>query len=393
MMDKNFNQVPNRYNTNSAKWDAVKQVFGQDDLLPLWVADMDFKAPQFVIDTLKKRLDHGVFGYVTVHDGYWQSFMDWQKRRYGYSLQKEDIRFAPGIVPALYWFVQILTNPNDSCLILEPVYYPFMGAIKDNKRSLVTSSLISDDQGYYSIDFDDFEQKIIDNDVKLFIFCSPHNPVSRVWRTEEISRLMKICKKHNVYVISDEIHQDLIMDKNLQHVPTNVVGDYKDFVITMTSASKTFNIAGLRNSFIIIHNDEIKKKFDDFALRHKVQNANVFGYLATEVAYNQGQAWLDSLIDNINNNYRLCVSWFNQNLPKAIVTPLEATYLMWVDLGAYLKAEETENIVKNQCKLALDYGHWFYDNKVSSHIRINLATSPKILEECLTRLGQISDQI
>lgn len=392
-MNKIITSVPNRKNSNSVKWDGMKPLFGCDDLLPLWVADMDFKIPQFIIDALKERVEHGIFGYVCVHDGYWQSFMDWQERRYSYKLKREDIRFAPGIVPALYWFVQLLTQPCDSCLILEPVYYPFMGAIKDNGRKLITSSLQSDENGYYSIDFKDVEQKITDHKVKLFIFCSPHNPVSRVWRKNEIKQLMEICKKHDVYVISDEIHQDLIMDKNLQHIPTNVAGDYADFVITMTSASKTFNIAGLRNSFIIIHNDEVRKSFDDFALKNKFQNANVFGYLATELAYNQGEEWLAELIATIHHNYKICQNWFWENLPKAIITPLEATYLMWIDLGAYIEAEETEDIIKNQCQLALDYGHWFYDGKNSSHIRINIATSTTILQQCLGRLKPLFSRI
>ena len=245
-----------RINTNSVKWDGLKKKFGEDNLLSMWVADMDFKVPQEVINILNKKIEHGVFGYAEIKDSYYDAFIKWEEKKHNYKVKKENIRYSPGVVSAIYWLVNILTKENDSIIISTPVYYPFHNAVKENNRKLIISDL-KNNNGYYSFDFIDFERKIVENNVKVYILCSPHNLVGRVWKESELRTILEICKRNNVIVISDEIHHDLVLEG--KHIPTAIIDDYKyeDMVITLTAPSKTFNLAGCKNSFVIITNNEI----------------------------------------------------------------------------------------------------------------------------------------
>ena len=255
-----------RKNTDCAKWDGLEHTFSRGDLLAMWVADMDFKVPECVSDALKKYIDMGAFGYYVPPAGYYNSFIEWERRYHGYEVKREWMRFAPGVVPAFNWLVQMLAGEGEAVAVMQPVYYPFMKAVENNGRRLVNCPLLLTENGY-EMDYEGFEELIVREDVKTFIFCSPHNPVGRVWKKEEIRRVLDICMKHNVYVISDEIHHDLIMSGH-EHVPSATVGDtdgaYNSILVTLTAATKTFNLAAVQNSIVIIPDKKIRTVWDKF---------------------------------------------------------------------------------------------------------------------------------
>jgi cystathionine beta-lyase len=374
-----------RLGTNCLKWDALDKRFGDKDLISMWVADMEFKTPEVVIEAMKKRIEHGVFGYSFVPDSYYDALINWEKKKHNYEINKEWIRFSAGVVTALYWFVNAFTKPEESVIIITPVYYPFHNAVKDTGRNLVTSELINTN-GIYTIDYKDFEKNIIENQVKLFIQCSPHNPSGRVWKEEELDKVLSICKKHNVLVVSDEIHQDIIIGENKQ-IPSAIIsgGKYSDNLITITAPSKTFNLAGLLNSQIIISNDEIRGKYDAYAKIVNQTEVNILGLTAAEAAYNNGEEWLDGLLGVIRENYNYLKDRLNREAPKIIITPLEGTYLAWLDMRGYINFNDTRNFVQEKCKLAVDYGEWFGKN-CKGFIRLNMATTPEIVEKVVDNL-------
>ncbi|MFR5931759.1 MAG: MalY/PatB family protein [Oscillospiraceae bacterium] len=374
-----------RKGTHCEKWDGLGERFGREDLLALWVADMDFRVPQCVLEAEKDYLDTGVFGYYHPSEGYYQAFMDWEQERHGYSVQREWLRFSPGVVPAINWLIQIFTEPQDRVLVLTPVYYPFLHAVRDNERTLVACQLVHQD-GQYTVDLAAFEAAIAENQVRLFIMSSPHNPVSRVWRREELTAMLDICKKHGVLVLSDEIHQDLTFDGH-KHIPSATAGDYSHMVITLTAASKTFNLAGCQNAFVVLPDAKLRKAYDAFTKRIHIREGNPFGYIAVEAAYRGGKAWLQQVQEIIWNNYGYLREQLAIHLPKACVTPLEGTYLMWVDFAAYLQPEEMERFFEETCGIAVDYGAWF-EGDGQSHIRINLATSRENVEKAFSSILQ-----
>lgn len=374
-----------RKGTHCEKWDGLGERFGREDLLALWVADMDFRVPQCVLEAEKDYLDTGVFGYYHPSEGYYQAFMDWEQERHGYSVQREWLRFSPGVVPAINWLIQIFTEPQDRVLVLTPVYYPFLHAVRDNERTLVACQLVHQD-GQYTVDLAAFEAAIAENQVRMFIMSSPHNPVSRVWRREELTAMLDICKKHGVLVLSDEIHQDLTFDGH-KHIPSATAGDYSHMVITLTAASKTFNLAGCQNAFVVLPDAKLRKAYDAFTKRIHIREGNPFGYIAVEAAYRGGKAWLQQVQEIICNNYGYLREQLAIHLPKACVTPLEGTYLMWVDFAAYLQPEEMERFFEETCGIAVDYGAWF-EGDGQSHIRINLATSRENVEKAFSSILQ-----
>lgn len=377
------NQFVERYGverkgTDSVKWDFMSEKFSKDELLPLWVADMDFKVPEGVRQALQARLDHGVFGYTVIPESYYEAYFNWQKTHYGVTLAKEWLRFSPGVVSSFFWMVNAFTQPADSVLILSPVYYPFYDSIKETGRTLVTSDLINQD-GNYTIDFADIEAKIIANKVKLFIHCSPHNPVGRVWTVAEQTQLFDICLKHGVVIVADEIHQDLIRP-DLKHVAALSLGEkYYEKLIVLNAPSKTFNLAGLLNSHILIPDTSLRATYDEYVASFHKASTNLIGFIATEAAYRTGDQWLEGLIEVIEHNYEILVRTFGQELPEIIVSPKEGTYLAWVDLSAYVPADELVDFMENRCGIAVDYGEWFGSN-CEGFIRINLGTDPKNIQ-------------
>lgn len=361
-----------RRHTDSKKWDACREQFGEEELLPLWVADMDFEAPACVREALRKYVDFGVFGYYHPSEEYGEAFVRWEAARHGYQVEKEWLRFSPGVVPAVNWLVQILTKEEDHVLIMPPVYYPFKDSLINNHRQVTESPLIRRENSYV-IDYEDFERKIEEEDVKLFILCSPHNPVGRVWKKEEIRRVMDICKKHGVYVISDEIHQDLVM-KGHSHIPTATAGDYDEILVTLTAATKTFNLAACQNSIVILPDPGLRERYDAYTDRIRIKGGNSFGYVAVQSAYEGGAGWLTEVLEIIEDNYNCLKQMLEEALPKVWVAQMEGTYLMWIDLGAYLRPEEMEQVIQEKCGLAVDYGSWFGKGENETFIRVNLAT-------------------
>ena len=372
-----------RVGSNCIKWDAQEKSFGENGLLGMWVADMDFEVPGSVQKALKDYVDFAVYGYTAPADGYYEAFIDWEREHHGYEVKKEWMRYAPGVVPAFNWWVQMSTCPGDAVMVLMPVYYPFHNAVKNNGRRLVACELCCED-GVYSVDFDKFEKTIAEENVKAFILCSPHNPVGRVWKKEELARMLEICRKHSVFVISDEIHHDLEFGGN-RHIPSATVGEYDDMLVTLTAPSKTFNLAGLKNAIVIIPDEELRKKFDVFTTNIAVTGGNTAGYLAAEAAYRGGEEWLSKVKDIIWNNYLYAAEAFKEALPEVKISPLEGTYLMWVNFGAYLKAEEMEEFFQKKCRIAIDYGSWF-GGEAETCIRINLATSRQNVAACVERI-------
>lgn len=361
-----------RLGTDCNKWDGCEEKFGDEHLLPLWVADMDFEAPSCVKQALKEYVDFGVFGYYQIPNRYYEAFINWEKTYHDYDVKKEWIRFAPGVVPAFNWLIHILTNERDGVLITPPVYYPFKDAVVNNNRTLVESPLMRLED-HYEFDYEDFERKIKEQNVKLFIFCTPHNPVGRVWKRDEIVKVLDICKKYGVYVIADEIHQDIIMD-GYQKVTAAATGNYDEIMVTLTAATKTFNLAGCQNSIVVIPNESLRKRYDDYLTRLRITGGNAFGYIAVQSAYEGGRKWLDEVLNIIEENYHLMKSILEEKLPKVWIPKLEGTYLMWIDLGAYVSADEIGSVIQKDCGLAVDYGSWFGGEAYGTFIRVNLAT-------------------
>ena len=379
-----------RRNTDCSKWDNLKEMFGSSELQAMWVADMDFQAPRCVRDVLKRYVEQGVFGYYKVPESYYEAFMQWEKEVHGYSVRREWLRVTPGVVPAINWFLQVMTKPGDGVLVLTPVYYPFMDAVKNNGRELVCCDLTVRD-GRYTIDFNLLESTLRRHCVKAAVLSSPHNPVGRVWTKQELKELLDLLRKYGVFVISDEIHQDIVFGEN-RHIPSATVGEYDDMLVTLTAATKTFNLAGLQNSLIVIPDREIRSRFDRYLKQIRITPSNPMGYIAVEAAYRGGAAWAEECRRLIYSNYFLMKETLAQRAPKAVVSPLEGTYLMWVDLGAYVKADEMKNFMENRCGLAVDYGAWFGGERFGTYARLNLATSRALVEDAANSLASALEQ-
>ncbi|MEI0603000.1 MalY/PatB family protein [Brachyspira alvinipulli] len=371
----------NRENTNSEKWETIRDKrFNVSGLTPMWVADMEFKAPDEILNALHERVSHGVFGYTVIWDSYFEAFFNWQKNRYNISLKEDWIFFSTGLVTALYWLINAFTNKNDSVIILTPVYYPFSNAVKDNERKLITVDL-KNYNGIFSIDFDMFEKKIIENKPKLFIFCNPHNPVGRVWTDEEIDKTFDICKRHNVYIVSDEIHQDINLGIKpfISALSIKNKDKYIDRLIVLTSPSKTFNLACLLNSHIIIPNEDMRNTYTKYINTINKTELSLMGMIAAEAGYRYGSDWLDGLLKVIKRNYEYIRDEFKKEVPEIVTFPLEGTYLPFFDLRNIINKDRVKEFIQDDCKIAVDFGEWFGDN-FKGFIRVNIATDFKYIE-------------
>ncbi len=381
-----------RLGSNSRKWDGLSERFSEEDLLPLWIADMDFQSPDCVLDALKTYVDFGVFGYSKVSDDWFDSIIDWECEQHGYHVKKDWICFSPGVVCGFNWLLQALTNEGDAVIIQPPVYYPFSEAVIHNNRRLIENELVKVDNSYV-MDLNDFENKVVENNVKAFIFCSPHNPCGRVWSEEELRKMLEICKKHGVIVISDEIHQDLVMPGN-RHIPAAIVGDFSDVLITISAPSKTFNVAGCQNSFVIIEDEILRGKYKKHLEKLRVNGGNPFGYVAATAAYRGGGEWLSEVKEIIWDNFLFMREHLLEAFDKLWIADLQGTYLMWIDLGEYVRESEIESFVTQECKIAPDLGSWFGGRNSNTFIRINLATSRENIEEAAERIiGALEERI
>ncbi len=380
-----FDNVINRKNTGSIKWDMMEEFKMPKDVLPFWVADMDFKAPIGVSNALHERINHGIFGYTLPTNTYYETVVNWMKRRHNWKIKKDWIIITPGIVPTLNFIIQLFTKAGDGILVQRPVYNPFTEAVINNGRKVVNSSLILRENGY-KIDFEDFEKKIVENDVKLFILCSPHNPVGRVWTKEELLTMGDICLKNNVLVVVDEIHHDLVFKAN-KHIPYASLGqNYSNNCITCTAPSKTFNLGGLQISNIVIENQEVFHKLNKYLENISLAMTNVFGIISCEAAYNTGEAWLEELLDYLEGNKKYVQKFLTEKFPMIKVIDSEATYLLWIDFrGIAMEQNELETFIIQDAKLWLNDGYT-YGQEGSGFERLNIACPRETLKLGLERL-------
>ncbi|THE14166.1 pyridoxal phosphate-dependent aminotransferase [Bacillus timonensis] len=386
-MKYNFDESINRLQTNSVKWDEVENLFGDKEILPMWVADMDFKSPQPVIDALKERADHGIYGYTTRPDSYYEATVGWMQRRHNWTIEKDWIIFTPGVVPALGIIVQNFTNPGDKIIIQQPVYYPFMSVIEKNGREIVNNPLRLENGRYY-MDFEDLEKKI-DPSVKMIILSNPHNPVGRVWAKDELTRLGEICLKHNILVVSDEIHFDLVYEGNVHTPFASISEEFAGHSITCTAPSKTFNLAGLQTSNMIIPNQDLRERFTKALEDRFIGMTNTFGVTALIAAYEKGEEWLDQLLVYLKGNLDFLNEYIKSNIPEVKVIEPDATYLVWLDcreLG--MDAKKLEEVIQKQGKVAFDEGYIF-GKEGEGFTRINIACPRALLEEGLKRFSQV----
>ena len=378
-----------RKNTNCEKWDGLLEEYGRRDLHPVWVADMDFEAPSCVQVALQKYIHFHICGCYYVPDSFYDSIISWEKNYQGYRVKKEWIRFIPGVVPAIYWLIQMWTQKEESVLIMPPVYYPFFNSIKETGRQLVECPLLKEDE-YYKMDLELFENKILKENVKVFILCSPHNPVGRVWTKKELQAVLDICKKNEVYVIADEIHQDIVMS-GYKKVSAATCGNYDEYLITLTSASKSFNIAGFQCAYAIIPNDKIREDYDQLAKKLHFTEGNNFSYIATQAVYEHGRPWLEAVCNIVESNYFYLKNELKKVMPKVKIAPLEGTYLAWLDMSDYVDPKRMKETILDKCHLAVDFGELFGGENYKSHIRLNLATSRENIEEVVKRLQLITN--
>lgn len=380
-----FNEVIDRKNSDSLKFDFAREKGLPEDVLPLWVADMDFKAPPGVIEALQKSLDRGIFGYSDTKDDYYEIVAAWFKKRFDFTYEKQWLIKTPGIVFALANAVRALTEKGDNVIIQPPVYYPFFNVIRNNHRNIIENPLVCRDGKFY-IDFEDFEKKIIDNNVKLFILCSPHNPVSRVWTKQELQKLGEICLKHNVYVVADEIHCDFVFEGHKHHIFIDAVPEMKDRTIICTAPSKTFNIAGMQLSNIFIPSAEIREKYmAEIDVTGFTVPSNP-GVVACKAAYATGEEWFEECLSYIKGNFDYLRDFLKENLPQLKLIEPEGTYLAWIDCsGLGLTAEELNDLIINKAKLWLDAGDIF--GKASEQYqRIVMACPRATLERAMKQL-------
>lgn len=384
-MSHNFDEIVDRKNTNSIKYDFGPERGMPADVLPLWVADMDFRTPQVVRDALVESAEHGIFGYSDTKEDYFNAIYNWYKNRFDWKVEESWLVKTPGVVYAIALAIRAFTQEGDAVIIQQPVYYPFSNTIINNKRKLVNSSLVYED-GKYHIDFDDFEKKIKENKVKMFILCSPHNPVGRVWTQEELIKLGDICLKHNVIVISDEIHADFVFDGNKHSVFTSLKPEYMGNTITCTAPSKTFNLAGLQASNIFIANPKLKEKFEQEMQSSGHSHINTMGLVACETAYEHGGQWVDDLNQYLEGNLDLIRSFLHDKLPQVKLVEPEGTYLIWLDFNALnLGERELEDLITNKAKLWLNSGAIFGKDGAGFQ-RINIACPRTTIEKMLIQL-------
>lgn len=396
-MNSPFDEIINRKNTNSVKWEFLYQdgvisdrdmgddIFAEDELLPLWVADMDFASPPTVVEALCKRAEHGVFGYSAPKQNYFDAIINWMDRRHNWQIKKEWILTAPGVVPSVNFIVQTYTEPGDNVVIQTPVYRPFYNAVENNGRNLLCSPMLFED-GQYAMDFADLEEKFSDPATKLVILCSPHNPVGRIWTPEELDQLGQLAIKHNVLVLSDEIHHDLIHPDKPFTTFMNACPAATDKLIVCTAPSKTFNIPGLKTSNVIIPNEQLREQFTLTIRNLGLLGVNAFGIVALQVAYDTGDAWLDQAMVYVKANYDFLKAYLAEHLPQVSVIEATGTYLAWIDCRALgLDVETLYGKLMQDAKVFLNNGNGFGDEG-AGFVRLNLACSRQVLTVALERI-------
>ena len=385
-MKYNFDEVIDRKNTDSMKWSAsyLERHFGSADCVPLWVADMDFRTAQPVIDAVTERAGHGIYGYALAGDEFYEAVIKWQKRRNGWEVKKEWIVFSPGVVPALWHIVRTFCSPGEKVILQSPVYYPFYKVIEDNGCQVINNRLINNG-GRYEMNFDELEKQAADGSVKMMILCSPHNPVGRVWTKEELRRVSEICFANDVLLVSDEIHSDLVFRPNVHTPAASLSEELMMNTITCMAPSKTFNLAGVQVSDVIVPDRRLRRKLAG-SLKSAGVMPNVFGLAAQTAAYNEGEEWLEQLLEYLAGNLDFMENFITSELPEVKFRRPEGTYLAWLDFSGYgFTTEELQNRMKNKAGVALDDGYIFGDGGEPCQ-RINFACPRSVLIKAMERL-------
>lgn len=386
-MKYNFDEAINRRNTGSVKWDLDKE-----EVTPMWVADMDFKVAEPILDRMRKRMDHGIFGYATISEEYYKAEINWWRKRHNCIIEKDWILPTTGVIPALSAIVQAFSVEGDKVIINSPVYNYFNTSITNNKCEVVTNNLIYENNSY-KFDFEDFEKRVSDEKVKLFILCNPHNPGGRVWTYDELKRIGEICVKHKTLIVTDEIHRDLVY-KNHKYIPlASINNEILMNTVTCTAPSKTFNIAGLKIANIVVANEELRKKVDKSLNINEAIEPNIFGIEALIAAYSEGEEWLNQVLEYLEENRNYLVNFMKENIPELKVMIPEGTYLVWIECSNInISAKEfSEKLLKEE-KLRLSYGGIYGENG-ENFIRINIACTKKTLNEGLQKIKNFLDRL
>ncbi|WP_445488126.1 MalY/PatB family protein [Niallia sp. 03133] len=390
-MLNNFDEVVNRRNTYSVKWDGGKIIKEMklterydEDTIPLFLADMDLPVPQALVDALHKTVDNRIYGYSLFPDEYYHAIQNWFKKRHDWDIKREEIVYSPGTVHAINMAVRAYTEPEDGIIIQRPVYPPFTTAIEKNNRKLLNNALVCDEEGYYTIDFEDFEEKAKQPTTKMFIMCNPHNPTGRIFQVDELKKLSAICAENNVLIVADEIHGDLIR-KNQTFHPIAKIVENDDHIITCTAINKTFNVAGLHCTNVIIPSFKLRNKF---IRTMGYQMASPFTIAALIAVYNDGEGWLEDVKEYLDGTIKMVKEFFDEKMPKLKVAIPEGTYIMWLDFSTYgISPEEVHDRIYNKANVLLEDGSMFGEEGIS-HQRICIPSPRSIVKEALERIAK-----
>jgi len=387
-MSYNFDKIIPRRNTDSCKFDGYAKRGKPADALPLWVADTDFAAPDYILDALRERLDHGVFGYAEPQASYFDALKTWFTDGFGYKFDNDWVSVVPGVVYGFASAIRAATAPGDSIIIQQPLYAPIKEAIVVNGRRAVISELVNNN-GHYDINFADFENQIIKYAVRAFILCNPHNPVGRVFERDELLQMVEICRRHDVIIISDEIHCDLIFGGRQHHVLPAIAPDYAHRMILCTSPSKTFNLAGLQNANIFTSDPHLRARLNRDIYKSGYSQCTIMGLIAARAAYTGGREWVDAMVGYIWKNFEFMEKFLGEHLPKVRLTPIQGTYLAWLDFRQYgHDPAELNRRITDDARLWLSSGESF--GAVGAGFqRINMGCPQSTLQECLTRLAKV----
>lgn len=386
-----FNSHIDRRGSHCVKFDALKEMFGRDDLLSLWVADMDFATPDFIIDALKERLEHPVLGYPVQYDGYWQSIVDWLYSHHGWRVEREWMRYIPGIVKGIGMAINAFTQPDDKIIIQPPVYHPFRLVPEHNGREVVTNPLIREGDTY-RMDFEQLEQ-IIDDKCKILILANPHNPIGITWDRQTLARLAEIAVKHNLIVISDEIHCDMALYGN-RHTPfASVSEEAARCSITFSAPSKTFNIAGIVSSYTVVPDPILREKFFSWLTANEMDMATIFAMTATEAAFTKGEEWRQQMLAHVESNIDYVDNFLKENIPAVRAIKPQASFLVWLDFSALgLPHEKLIDFLVNEAHLAMNDGAMFGAGG-EQHTRLNVGTQRAVLEQAMKQLKEAIDKL
>ena len=390
-MKYNFDEIIDRHNTGAIKIEKCKALFGTDDLIPLWVADMDFRTPEFITNSIIQRLEHPILGYTTACEDYYQSVLNWIEHLHHWKVERQWLGFLPGIVPGLAFSVNAFTQPNDEIIVHPPVYPPFLNVPTKDDRKVVYNPL-KEINGRFEMDFDDLERKITGR-TRLFILCNPHNPGGRAWDKETLIQLAEICYKHGILVVSVEIHSDMPLPGN-RHTPFATASELAEQnSITYMAPSKTFNMAGLISSSYIIPNKDIRKKFSEYLENSELANGNIFAYFAARAAYQNGTEWLKQMIDYIQGNMEYVVDFLHQHVPQIKPMIPQASFLIWLDCsGMNMNSNEIQDFMVKKAKLGLNKGITFGPGG-ERHLRLNIGCPRSVLIEAMSLLKKAMDEI